>query len=134
MVLTQWFNLGLSVSVVKKLVSISPFVTKVLFVTLILILSNSLCLITWFKLVFWEIPLCKYCLIYMCALFRPFFCVYFHHKRILFKKTRFYVCETWLQGNFNLCQDKVIITTFRHDIYPDIFTKIYVLPVERICF
>ena len=69
MVLTQWFNLGLSASVVKKLLSISPFVTKVPFVALKLILSNSLCMITWFKLVFSEIPLCKYCFIYTCALF-----------------------------------------------------------------
>ena len=48
------------------------FVTKVPFVALKLILSNSLCLITWFKWVFSEISLCTYCFIYMCALCCPF--------------------------------------------------------------
>ena len=72
MVLTQWFDLGSSVSVVKKLCSISPFVKKVPFVALKLIVSNSLCMITWFQLVFSEIPPCKYCLIYKCALFCHF--------------------------------------------------------------
>ena len=52
--------------------SISPFVTKVPFVALKLILSNSLCIITWFKLVFSEIPLSKYCFIYTCPLFFHF--------------------------------------------------------------
>ena len=54
----------------KKL--ILPFVMKVPFVALKWILSNSLCMITWFNLVFSEIPLCKYCFIYMCALFGHF--------------------------------------------------------------
>ena len=89
MVFTQWFNLGSSVSVVKKLLSSSPYVTKVLFMALKLILSNSLCMITWLKFVFSEITLCKYCFIYTCALFCHFCWVHFPQKRILFKKTRF---------------------------------------------
>ena len=72
MVSTQWINFGLSVRVVKKLLSISPFVTKVPFVALKLRLSNSLCMITWCKLVFSELPLCTYCFIYMCTLFCHF--------------------------------------------------------------
>ena len=72
MVLTQWFNLGLSVSLVKKLLSTSLFVTRGPFVAPKLILSNSLCMTTWFKLVFSEMPLCKYCFIYTCALFCHF--------------------------------------------------------------
>ena len=39
-------NLGSSVGVVKKLLSISLVMTKVLFVALKLILSNYLCMIT----------------------------------------------------------------------------------------
>ena len=72
MVLTQWFNLGLSVSVVEKLLSTSLFVTRGPFVAHKLILSNSLCMIIWFKLLFSEIQLCKYCFIYTCALFCHF--------------------------------------------------------------
>ena len=72
MVFTQWFNLGSSVSVVKKLLSMSPFVTKVQFVALKLILSNSFSMITCFQSVFSELPLCTYCFIYICALFCHF--------------------------------------------------------------
>ena len=64
-VLTQWFNLGLSVRVIKKLLSISHFVMKVPFGPLKVILYNSL-------IVFSEIPLCKYCFIQMCTLFYHF--------------------------------------------------------------
>ena len=78
-----------SESVVKKLLLISPFVTNVQFVALKLILSNSLCMIIWFKLLFWELPLCKYCFIYTCALFCHFSGSIFTKKGILFKETRF---------------------------------------------
>ena len=55
MVMIQWFNLGLSVRVVKKLLSSSPFMMKVPFVTFKLILFNSCCMITCFESVFSEI-------------------------------------------------------------------------------
>ena len=127
MVLTQWFNLGSSVSVVKKLLSISPFVTKVPFVALKLILFNFLCMITWFKLLFSEIPFYKYFFfkyLYMC-LVRPFFWVHFHQKRILFKKTRFYVGETWLQGvssNFNI----VLCTVYKR-VHTLVFSTVHIV-------
>ena len=91
-VLTQWFNLGSSVSVIKKLLSISPFVAKVPFVALKLILSDP-CKLTWLKLVFSEIPLCTYCLIYMCAFFWHFSGSLLTKKKILFKKTSFYLVK-----------------------------------------
>ena len=111
-VLTQWFNLGLSVSVLKKLLSISPFVTKVPFVALKLLLSNSFSMITCFKsvfifiFIFFYINFTLYILYYLYLwLVLAFFLVNFHQKMIVFKKTRFKVGETWLQGvssNFNL--------------------------------
>ena len=89
MVLTQWFNLGFSVSVVKKLPLISPFVTKVPFVALKLIVYKSLCMITWFKLVFSESPLCRFCFIYMCALFCHFSGSFFTLKKYYSRKQGF---------------------------------------------
>ena len=86
MVLTQWFNLGSLVSVVKKLLSISPFVTKVPFVALKLILFNSLCMITWFKQLFKKKLLCKYCFIYMFALICHFSGSFFTTKGYYLRK------------------------------------------------
>ena len=82
MVFTQWFNLGLSMSVVQQLLLISHFVTKVPFVALKLILSHSLCMITWFKLVLSKIS-CKFCFIDMCALFCHFSGSIFTKKDII---------------------------------------------------
>ena len=80
MVLTQWFYLGLSVIVVKKLLSISPFVAKVPFVPLYLIIFNSLCIITIKTSVFRNSTL--YILFYLYVGFvLPFFWVHFHQKK-----------------------------------------------------
>ena len=105
MVVTQWFNLGKSVNGVKRLLLISPFVTKVLFVTLKLILSNFLCMITWFKLVISEISLCKNCYIYTCALFCHFSGSICSKKCYYSKRQGLKEGESWRQGvssNFNL--------------------------------
>ena len=101
MALTQWFNFGLSVSVVKKLIKISLFVTKVPFVALKLILSNSFCMITCFKSVFLESLLCTYCFIYTCALF-------YHFYGSIFTKKGYYSRKLFI---FSACHETIGVWT-----------------------
>ena len=89
-VLTQWFNLGSSVGVGKKLLSISLLVRKVPFVVLNLILFNYFCIKICFKLLFSTFTICPIVShIYMCARFCNFSLKIICKKRYFSRKPDF---------------------------------------------
>ena len=94
-VLIQWFNLDYSVVVVKTLLSISPFVTKVPFVALKSILSNYFCIKTCFKLLFHKLQFVHIVLYFsLCYTLCTLFC---HFLRDIFSKK---ICWFWVNVRF----------------------------------